>query len=166
MSDVADSTPEADQDLGWALGTLLRAYAKAAGDAVAELPGGPRAFQVLTLAAGNKCRNQAAIAEHLGIDRTVMTYLIDDLEGAGLVERKPDPADRRARQILITAKGRKTHSRLRERVAAVERHTFGRLKDDEVEMLRALLGRAARDVDAGLAPTDACRLVSELDLPG
>src|SRR4051794_4660826 len=93
-------------DLGWSLGTVLRAYAKAAGEAISDLPGGPRGYQVLWIAADGACRNQAAIAELLNIDRTVMTYLIDDLEKAGLVERKPDPTDRRARQIVVTDHGR------------------------------------------------------------
>ena len=39
------------------------------------------------------CIDQARIAERLGLDRTVMTHLIDDLEEAGLVERRPDRAD-------------------------------------------------------------------------
>ena len=36
-----------------------------------------------------------------------MTYLLDDLEKAGLIERRPDPADRRARRIAATASGRR-----------------------------------------------------------
>jgi DNA-binding MarR family transcriptional regulator len=34
-----------------------------------------------------------------------MTYLLDDLEAASLIERRPDPADRRARRIVATQKG-------------------------------------------------------------
>ncbi|MFK0044612.1 MarR family transcriptional regulator [Streptomyces sp. NPDC090741] len=44
------------------------------------------------------------MATYLGIDRTVMTYLIDDLVTAGLVERRLNPADRRQRKI-VTAPG-------------------------------------------------------------
>ena len=40
--------------------------------------------------------NQGTLGQQLGIDRTVLTYLIDDLESLGLVERRPDPADRHA----------------------------------------------------------------------
>jgi DNA-binding MarR family transcriptional regulator len=35
-----------------------------------------------------------------------MTYLLDDLEAAKLVERQPDPADRRSRRVVATAHGR------------------------------------------------------------
>ena len=35
-----------------------------------------------------------------------MTYLLDDLEQAGLIERRPEPADRRARRVVATDAGR------------------------------------------------------------
>src|ERR1700728_3173079 len=85
-----------DDDLGWALGVLFRAYSKAANSAFADVPGGPRGYQVLTAVARSDPRSQLELANHLGLDRTVMTYLLDDLERAGLIERRPDPADRRA----------------------------------------------------------------------
>ena len=87
-------------DLGWGLGTVFRAYVSAAHGAVAGLPGGPRGYQVLSAAAKGAVGSQLALAQHLGIDRTVMTYLLDDLEAANLIERRPDPADRRARAEL------------------------------------------------------------------
>src|SRR5258708_7137666 len=89
-------------DLGWGLGVALRAYVTAAHTAVADLPGGPRGYQILSAAAQGVVSSQLALAQHLGVDRTVMTYLIDDLEAAKLIERRPDPADRRARRIVAT----------------------------------------------------------------
>jgi DNA-binding MarR family transcriptional regulator len=97
-------------DLGWGLGVLFRSYAKAATAAFAELPGGPRGYQVLATASRGEPGSQLKLAHHLGVDRTVMTYLLDDLEGAGLIERRPDPADRRARRILVTALGHEPNS--------------------------------------------------------
>src|SRR5450631_898751 len=76
-------------DLGWGLGVVFRAYVTAADAAVAELPGGPRGYQVLAAATRSDVGSQLALAQHLGIDRTVMTYLLDDLEAAGLIERRP-----------------------------------------------------------------------------
>src|SRR5260370_42709662 len=84
-----------NDDLGWALGTIFRSYVKAAGVAVADLPGGPRGYQVLTAASNGGPGTPLALANQLGVDRTVMTYLLDDLERAGLIERRPHPADRR-----------------------------------------------------------------------
>jgi DNA-binding MarR family transcriptional regulator len=66
------------------------------GEAVAEVPGGPRGYLVLASLGRGEPSTQVALAQHLGVDRTMMTYLLDDLEDAGLVQRRPDPADRRA----------------------------------------------------------------------
>lgn len=164
-ADGAVGPPAATRDLGWALGTLLRAYLKRVGETVAELPGGARGFQVLTIANGGFCANQAAVAEHLGIDRTVMTYLLDDLEAHKLVRREPDPADRRSRRVVLTAKGRKTLARLGGRVQDIERHVLADLDDAEADQLRTLLDRAARSVGAP-ASASCCRLPESVDAAG
>ena len=100
------TTPRVEADLGWALGRVARAHLRTAQDVVAGLPGGPGGYQVLAGLAGGPPRTQLALARTLGLDRTVMTYLLDELEGADLVARRPDPADRRARQVLLTDTGR------------------------------------------------------------
>ena len=154
-------------DLGWLLGTLLRSYLTGAGDAVAELPGGPRGYQVLSIAAAGACRNQAGIAEHLGVDRTVLTYLLDDLEAARLIERRPDPADRRSRQIVLTGKGQRRLDQLGARITEVEQSVLAELTDAEAAQLRALLGRAAAAAGpAPAAPAELCQLGEQLTADG
>jgi DNA-binding MarR family transcriptional regulator len=139
-----------DGDFGQALGSLLRRYLDGAREATDELPGGPRGFQVLVNASAAECSNQATIAQRLGIDRTVMTYLVDDLERAGLVERRPDPADRRARQVLRTATGEATLDEVRRRIRAVEDVVLGGLSADDAALFRRLLA----DASVGVPPTD------------
>ncbi|MBD8608362.1 winged helix-turn-helix transcriptional regulator [Aeromicrobium sp. CFBP 8757] len=151
-------------DFGQALGSLLRRYLDGAREATDDLPGGPRGFQVLVNASsGADCSNQATIAHRLGIDRTVMTYLVDDLEKAGLVERRPDPADRRARQVVRTAAGEATLDDVRRRMAAVEDVVLGSLSADDAVAFRRLLVAAA----VGAPPTDhsMCDVVGD-DLAG
>jgi DNA-binding MarR family transcriptional regulator len=145
-------------NLGWQLSTLFGAYLERAAEAVAELPGGPRGYQVLVIASGGACRNQAEIAEHLRIDRTVMTYLLDDLEGARLIKRQPDPADRRSRQIVLTAKGSRTLGYLTERIAEVERELLADLTPTEAGQLRGLLARVSTSVAAGGSGVSACAI--------
>ncbi|GAA3520269.1 MarR family transcriptional regulator [Aeromicrobium panaciterrae] len=152
MAEMAQAPTEETADFGRALGSLLRNYLETARTAVEGLPGGARGYQVMSIAAADACSNQAAVAEQLGIDRTVMTYLVDDLEKAGLAERRPDPADRRARQVVLTAKGKKAHGAAASRIADVERTVLGSLSDDEAETFRALLSR----VVAGGPVVDAC----------
>jgi DNA-binding MarR family transcriptional regulator len=96
---------------------------------------------------------QLALAAHLGIDRTVMTYVIDDLAAAGLVERKLNPADRRQRKIVATAKGMRALRQLQRRVAQAEEEVLGALDEAERAAFRELLGKIVRGARA-LAPCD------------
>ena len=130
-------------DLGWTLSVVLRAYVKAAKAATADLPGGPRGHQVLSAAAREEPGSQSALAHRLGVDRTVMTYLLDDLVAAGLVERQPDPADRRNRRVVATGRGRTVLAELDRRMRAAEDHLLAGLDGAERRSLRELLQRVA-----------------------
>lgn len=155
------------EDLGWGLGVVLRAYATAAHAAVADLPGGPRGYQVLSAAAHSTVGSQLALAQHLGIDRTVMTYLLDDLETAGLIERRPDPSDRRARHVVATAKGSELLVTLDQRLREAEAHLLAPLDDDEREIFRAQLGLIASRANALDPVATPCELAdqAEVELP-
>lgn len=50
--------------------------------------------------------HQRALADAVGVTPRTMTGLIDGLESTGFVVRRPDPHDRRALHIQLTAKGR------------------------------------------------------------
>jgi DNA-binding MarR family transcriptional regulator len=130
-------------DLGWALGALSRSYAKAVSATFADVPGGPRGYQVLAAAAREEPGSQLALAQHLGVDRTVMTYLLDSLAEAGLVERHADPADRRARRLVATARGRALLDELGEQLRAAEDQLLAGLDGEDRQSFRALLQRVA-----------------------
>jgi DNA-binding MarR family transcriptional regulator len=138
------------------LGVVLRAYAKAAHAAVADLPGGPRGYQILSAAAQGAVGSQLALAQHLGVDRTVMTYLLDDLEAARLIERRPDPADRRARRIVATQLGTELLATLDDRLRAAEAHLLAPLDPETRETFRAQVRLLATRADA-LEPLDSPR---------
>jgi DNA-binding MarR family transcriptional regulator len=150
-------------DLGWGLGTVFRAYVAAAHAAVADLPGGPRGYQVLSAAAQGVVGSQVSLAQHLGVDRTVMTYLLDDLEAAGLIERRPDPADRRARHVVIARQGTKLLATLDERLRAAEAHLLAPIDGAARQSFRAQVRLLATHVD-GVDPVDSpCELAVEVD---
>jgi DNA-binding MarR family transcriptional regulator len=83
---------------------------------------------VLSAAARSEVASQLALAQYLGIDRTVMTYLLDDLEREGLIERRPDPSDRRARRVVATDKGTALLVTLEERLRGAEAHLLAPLE--------------------------------------
>ena len=83
--------------------------------------------------------SQQEVARRLGVDRTTMVALIDDLENKGLVERRQDPDDRRKNVVVLTDAGRTT---LRQATAATrkaERRFLGSLSDDESAALKKAL---------------------------
>ncbi|MCW2789889.1 MAG: MarR family transcriptional regulator [Aeromicrobium sp.] len=145
---------EGSVDFGQALSSLLRSYLVGARAAIDHLPGGPRGFQVLSISAAGDCSNQAAIAHRLGIDRTVMTYLVDDLEKSGLVERRPDPADRRARQVVLTRDGHRELEASAARLREVEDAVLAGLSAEDAELFRALLARVTSDAPADHSACD------------
>jgi DNA-binding MarR family transcriptional regulator len=148
----------ATTDLGWTLSVVLRAFVKAANAATADLPGGPRGFQVLATVAREEPGSQSALAHRLGIDRTVLTYLLDDLARAGLVERRPDPLDRRNRRVVATPLGQQLAVELDRRLRHAEDHLLGGLDGAERTTLRGLLERVAsyaNDLDPIASACDA-----------
>jgi DNA-binding MarR family transcriptional regulator len=66
----------------------------------------PREFMLLRFVAASEGRSQQALAERLAIPPSRMVALVDHLEEAGFVERRPDPEDRRVRGLHLTRKGR------------------------------------------------------------
>ncbi len=151
------TTPGVEADLGWALSAITRSYLRAARDAVADLPGGARGYLVLAVAGQGEPRSQLALAQHLGVDRTAMTYLLDDLEAAGLVERRPDPADRRARRVVPTPDGLALLREVKATLRDVEDGLLAPLDEEERVVLRGLLRRLATNV----APANPCEIARE-----
>lgn len=130
-------------DLGWALATVLRSYLRASDDMLADLPGGARGYRLLTSVARDCPRSQLALAQHVGLDRTVVTYLLDDLANAGLLERQADPCDRRTRRVVATEAGRRRLVELDALLLRVEEHVLADLDPADSHLFRGLVQRVA-----------------------
>lgn len=130
-------------DLGWALGVVLRSYLRAADAVLADVPGGARGYRLLSAVARDCPGSQLALAQAVGLDRTVVTYLLDDLAAAGLLERQADPADRRTRRVVATAAGQARLCEADGRLGRVEENLLGELRGEEAEMFRRMLQRVA-----------------------
>lgn len=98
---------------------------------------GPQARLLLTLTRAPG-ENQGFYAERLEVEPITLCRMIDRLEEANLIERRPDPADRRAWHLHLTDKSRKIVGRLQQKVdslvddmlaglTAADRAEFGRL---------------------------------------
>jgi DNA-binding MarR family transcriptional regulator len=84
----------------------------------------------------------------MGIDPSAMVTLIDELEGTGLAQRRRRAGDRRAWEVTITPKGRRTLRRARRLAAEVEDEVLGGLAAGERRQLLTLLRRALASAPA------------------
>src|SRR4051794_11543438 len=73
----------------------------------------PRHFGVLVRLVDHEGSSQQELGARLDLNPTRMVFLIDDLEGRGLVERRPNPDDRRRHALYLTEAGRTTLDRAR-----------------------------------------------------
>lgn len=84
------------------------------------------------------------LARAVVLSRSGLTRLVDRLEGAGLLRREPDPADRRGSYASITEDGREMLRRMWPVYAAGIAEHFGRhLTDEESRVVASALGRVA-----------------------
>jgi MarR family transcriptional regulator, transcriptional regulator for hemolysin len=102
----------------------------------------PALFALLNVIGAREGAIQQELGSTLGIDRSTMVSLIDQLESAGLAKRRPSATDRRAREVAITPKGRRLLERARGLIAQVEGEVLAGLTGEQRDQLLALLRRA------------------------
>jgi DNA-binding MarR family transcriptional regulator len=78
-------------------------------------------------------------------DRTTMVQLADTLEAQGLVERRPDPADRRASLLSLTDHGRDVLVRASQVIKDAEAELLHALSTEDRHKLQGLMVRALGD---------------------
>ncbi|WP_299541362.1 MarR family winged helix-turn-helix transcriptional regulator [uncultured Streptomyces sp.] len=98
-------------------------------------------------------RTQVQLAEIGDMDKTTMVITVDALEKAGLAERRPSSADRRARVIAVTAKGAEVAAASQRIVDGVHEAALGSLPAGEREVLVAALTRLSEGGLATPSPT-------------
>lgn len=147
--------PPASPHLGWALATVMRDYQKQVEAALVGLPGGGRAFLVMSVVKSEACQSQIAIAERISLDKTTLTYLLDGLEHEDLIQRVSDPNDRRSRHIKLTPKGLEALAGFTQAVDRVEQGMLARLGADEAARFKTSLTKVAGlDDRAETVPAD------------
>jgi MarR family transcriptional regulator, lower aerobic nicotinate degradation pathway regulator len=85
--------------------------------------------------------SQAALSRRTGIHGSDLVGVINELAGRGLIQRVPDPADRRRNVITITAGGRDHLRQLDKLVASIQEDLLAPLTQPERDQLIRLLAR-------------------------
>ncbi len=96
------------RSVGFLVSQLGFFSAKGFAEALAPVGIGPKEFLLLRFVAAAAGQPQHALAQKLDVPPSRMVALVDDLEESGLVERRPDPGDRRVRGLHLTSKGTTT----------------------------------------------------------
>jgi len=99
-------------------------------------------FALLNVLGTREGAIQQELGLAMGIDPSTMVSLIDQLEIVGLAKRRPRPTDRRAREVLITPKGRRVLEQARRLAMQVEDDVLQGLSPAERRHMLALLRRA------------------------
>ncbi|GAA4632592.1 MarR family winged helix-turn-helix transcriptional regulator [Actinoallomurus vinaceus] len=109
----------------------------------------PAHSYVLMLLTDKGAMGQQALVEELNVDPSVLVAILNDLESAGLAERRRDPADRRRHIVEIRDRGAELLEEVDRAVAAVEAELFADLDTDEIAALQRLLERVKPGTDDG-----------------
>lgn len=117
----------------------------------------PREFAVLRAVGFREGQTQQALGERLQIPRSRMVSIVDELEARGFLERHPNPADRRVRELHLTDTGRKALEQAFERAMAFEQQVTEPLKAGERERLLDLLERISATLGIGPGAHTALR---------
>jgi MarR family transcriptional regulator for hemolysin len=112
-------------------------------------------WQALFHLARNEGCNQATLADLLEVEPITLARLVDRLELGGLVERRSDPGDRRARLLFLGARAHPLLEQLRALGAETREVALAGIDEDERTLLMTLLTKMRANLSGREAATAA-----------
>ncbi|QLY29171.1 winged helix DNA-binding protein [Nocardia huaxiensis] len=91
---------------------------------------------------------QAALAKKINADKTRIIRVLDELQERGLIRRDPDPADRRARLVSLTADGRTVRDRTQREIQEQEEQVLSLLPAADRKVFLRSLQRLSEGIPA------------------
>ncbi len=141
-TDVVQAVTPLASDLCWLLARASHGLNTESTAALEELGVSPRAHAVLTTAMTGE-HTQTEIARRVGLDKTTMVVTVDELESAGLAERRPSSSDRRARVIVVTPDGKRKVRDADKVLDRVREDVLGALAPEDRDVFLRALGTLA-----------------------
>jgi DNA-binding MarR family transcriptional regulator len=132
------------ENLCWLLSKAAHSLTTEMTAALDGLGVSPRAHCVLAGAMTGD-HTQSELARMVDLDKTTMVVTLDELEAAGLAERRPSPTDRRARVIGVTAAGRRKVREAEEISERIRQDVLAVLDPEEREAFLGALNRLVRE---------------------
>ncbi len=148
--------PYLTRSLGFLLGDVSRLLRKRFDMRARELGLTRAQWRVLARLRRREGINQRDLAEILEIENITLTRHIDRLEDKGLVERRRDPADRRAWNLYLNAKVQPVLDRMRELSAMTRIEALNGISEaDSERLIDQLLHIKANMLELDLAEDEA-----------
>ncbi|WP_211335542.1 MarR family winged helix-turn-helix transcriptional regulator [Lentzea flaviverrucosa] len=101
----------------------------------------PRHGYTLSHLCENGPTSQQSLLDVLDVDPSVLVAILNDLENAGLAERKRDPEDRRRHIVEMSEQGRSALTAMEGTIDTIERELLADLSPADADQLRSLLAK-------------------------
>lgn len=115
-------------------------------------------WQVLSRLERSEGLKQAELAEMLDLQPITLTRLVDRLCANGLIERRADPDDRRAKRLFLTDEARPLMDRLAVFGEELMAEVLAGIDDGEVKLLLSKLGRAKENLREAIQKSSEAKI--------
>ena len=144
---MAPSQTTIHDEIGFLIRRIGRLWRREADQALADHGlSQATALPLVVLSRWGKCARQGVLAEEMGIEGPSLVRLIDLLQAEGLVERREDPTDRRAKMLHLTAIGETKADEINRVLRRVRAYLLKDLSSEDLavtfEALRSIEQRA------------------------
>ena len=137
--------PSADSEITWLLHRAAQRMRGATGEQAEKHGLQLRDYIVLSALGMTPNLTQGELGKALGLDKTTLMSQLDRLERMGLIVRRNDPRDRRARIPEITGAGNAIRAEVARACDRVEAAALNRFSQDQVQVFRRILSEIIGD---------------------
>ncbi|MEZ5688928.1 MAG: MarR family transcriptional regulator [Caenibius sp.] len=132
--------------MSYLVGDIARLLRRAFDERVRELGVTSTQARLLLILDRHPNENQAFYAERLDVEPMTLCRMVDRMEESGLVERKPDPNDRRARLVSLTPRSHSELARIRSTLTELNTQMLDGFTLEDQSQLRKLIGNLATNL--------------------
>ena len=115
------------------------------------------ATPLLTASRLGEAVRQVTLADYIGIEGPSLVRLLDQLCAAGLMRRDEDPADRRAKTVVLTKEGRAVTQKMEEELVTLRAQALKGISRSDLEATLRVLSAFTADSAQGPQPVSAAR---------
>jgi len=130
-----------DQSLADVVNHLSRLLTQSLGETIAAHGVTPGQLPVLQCLWEQDGLTQRELYQRVHIEQATMSNTLSRMQRDGLIKRKPDPNDRRAQRVLLTAKAKKLEAKLADASQTVNKAALGKLKVKDKKVALELMGQ-------------------------